>query len=145
MSGATINRRGVIRLAMAALGGLVTGAMAGCADKPKGETKPPGGNPSAAGGDEAANVLLGDPHVCRGINQCKNKGKKDTMNECAGQATCATVAAHDCNGMNDCKGKGGCHVPLMDGAWDTARKAFEFAMNKNGKEFGKAPAKKSSK
>jgi hypothetical protein len=44
--------------------------------------------------------------------------------------------------MNECMGKGGCHVPLMESAWDTARAAFETAMKKNGKDFGKAPPKK---
>ncbi len=82
--------------------------------------------------------LLEDPHVCRGINTCKNKGKTGTTNDCAGQAHCATVAAHDCNGMNDCKGqggcgehpgendckgKGGCAVPLSDKTWPKARSA----------------------
>ena len=43
--------------------------------------------------------------------------------------------------MNDCKGQGGCHIPLMDSAWETARIAFETAMTKNEKKYGKAPAK----
>src|SRR5258707_9946539 len=92
-----------------------------------------------------------------GINPCKNKGKPGTTNECAGQAHCATVAAHDCNGMNDCKGlggcgerpgvneckgKGGCEVPLSDKTWPKARKRFEELMTNAGKKFGSAPAKK---
>jgi hypothetical protein len=31
----------------------------------------------------------------------------------------------------------------MDNAWETARKAFETAMKKQGKTFGAAPAKAS--
>jgi hypothetical protein len=99
---------------------------------------------------------LEDPHVCRGINTCKNKGKKGTTNECAGQAHCATVAAHDCQGMNDCKGhggcgenpgeneckgKGGCQVPLSDKTWPKARKRFEELTAKAGNKFGAAPPK----
>src|SRR5258707_15283635 len=91
-----------------------------------------------------------------GINTCKNKGKKGTTNECAGQAHCATVAAHDCNGMNDCKGqggcgenpgenackgKGGCEVPLSDKTWPKARKHFEELMTRAGKKFGAPPPK----
>jgi hypothetical protein len=101
---------------------------------------------------------LQDPHVCRGINTCKNKGEKGTTNECAGQGHCATVKSHSCQGMNDCKGqggcgenpgeneckgKGGCAVPLDAGkkmTWQKARKRFEELMKKAGKTFGDAPA-----
>jgi hypothetical protein len=152
-----LNRRDLHRLALAALGGLTAGAVAGCA----------GGNattkaPTAADKDQkdkeadALPRLLQDPHVCRGINTCKNKGKKGTTNECAGRAHCATVTAHDCNGMNackgqggcgehpgenECKGKGGCEVPLSDKTWPKARKRFEELMTKAGKKFGDAPPK----
>jgi hypothetical protein len=147
-----LNRRDLHRLALAALGGLTAGAVVGCG----GPTKAP-----TAEKDKEADALprlLQDPHVCRGINTCKNKGKKGTTNECAGQAHCATVAAHDCNGMNackgqggcgehpgenECKGKGGCEVPLSDKTWPKARKRFEELMTKAGKKFGDAPAKKS--
>jgi hypothetical protein len=115
------------------------------------------GTPSqGASSGEKLSRLLEDPHVCRGINTCKNKGKKGTTNECAGQAHCATAAAHDCNGMNDCKGQGGCAehpgeneckgkgacaVPLSDKTWPKARKRFEELMTKAGKKFGDAPPK----
>jgi hypothetical protein len=155
MNDQTFNRRDLCRLALAALGGLTAGALVGCS----------GGNtPTAADKDkkdqeaDATPRLLQDPHVCRGINTCKNKGKKGTTNECAGQAHCATVAAHDCNGMNDCKGqggcgehpgeneckgKGGCEVPLSDKTWPKARKRFEELMARAGKKFGDPPLKKS--
>jgi hypothetical protein len=159
MSDSPLNRRDVNRLALAALGGLVTGTLAGCRGKP--QTKPSGeGKPQATdmpGTGTEPSLLLRDPHVCRGINTCKNKGKPRTANACAGQGTCATVAAHDCQGMNeckgqggcgehpgenDCKGKGGCQVPLSDKTWPKARKRFEELMTKAGKKFGDAPPKK---
>ncbi len=148
------NRREILRLALAAIGGLAAGALVGCNKTPS--------TSEAAGSDtkdkQAENLprLLQDPHVCRGINTCKNKGKKGTSNECAGQAHCATVAAHDCQGMNqckgqggcgehpgenECKGKGGCEVPLSDKTWPKARKRFEELMTKAGKKFGDAPKK----
>ena len=152
MNGTTLNRRDVTRLALAALGGLVTGALAGCGGNPTTEGKAP----ADAGSGEKLSRLLEDPHVCRGINTCKNKGKKGTTNECAGQAHCATVTAHDCNGMNackgqggcgehpgenECKGKGGCEVPLSDKTWPKARKRYEELMTKAGKKFADAPPK----
>jgi hypothetical protein len=151
-----LNRSTLQRLAFVALGGLTAGVLTGCAGSPT--TKPP----TTAEKDktdktaDATPRLLQDPHVCRGINTCKNKGKKGTTNECAGQAHCATVAAHDCNGMNvckgqggcgehpgenECKGKGGCEVPLSDKTWPKARKRFEELMTQAGKKFGDAPAK----
>jgi hypothetical protein len=159
MNEPTLTRRDVHRLALAALGGLLTGAIAGCSGKPpdQGQGKsPPTAVPDKEAGEKVSR-LLEDPHVCRGINTCKNKGKKGTTNECAGQAHCATVAAHDCNGMNDCKGqggcgehpgeneckgKGGCAVPLSDKTWPKARKRFEELMTKAGKKFGDPPPKK---
>ena len=100
-----------------------------------------------------------DPHVCRGINTCKNKGKKGTTNDCAGQGHCATVKAHSCQGMNDCKGQGGCDGkkprrerlqrqgqlrgaagPGKKMTWQKARKRFEELMKKADKKFGDAPA-----
>jgi hypothetical protein len=139
-------------LALAALGGLLTGVVAGCTGQPRGGDK----TQTGAGGEGNASLLLNDPHVCRGINTCKNKSKKGSINDCAGQAACATVAAHDCNGMNDCKGQGGCgeqpgqneckgkgacEVPLSDKTWPKARQRFEEVMAKAGKKFGDAPAK----
>ncbi len=147
-----LNRRDLNRLALTALGGLASGVFLGCTP-----CKPPQ-NPPANAANADLPLLLHDPHVCRGINTCKNKGKKNTMNECAGQGHCATVKAHSCQGMNDCKGqggcgenpgeneckgKGGCAVPLDAGkkmTWQKARKRFEELMKKAGKTFGDAPA-----
>jgi hypothetical protein len=165
MNDRTMSRRDLNRLLAAAMGGLVTGVHAGCSENPAGQGTPPSGSaPSAAdsSGTKAAGTendlprLLQDPHVCRGINTCKNKGKPGTKNACAGQAHCATVAAHDCNGMNDCKGQGGCGehpgenecsgkgscaVPLSDKTWPKARMRFEELMTKADKKFSDAPAK----
>jgi uncharacterized membrane protein YphA (DoxX/SURF4 family) len=155
-----MHRRDVTRLALAALGGLVTGVLAGNLvrgrQKPTGDGKPGAGNTPGAGGEEMASLLLQDPHVCRGINTCKNMGKPGTTNECAGQARCATAVAHDCQGMNECKGQGGCGehpgendckgqgpcaVPLSDKTWPKARKHFEELMTRAGKKLGAAPPK----
>ncbi len=148
-----LNRRALHRLALAAFGGLAAGVV-GCTGGQTPTSAPASNKDKDA---DATPRLLQDPHVCRGINTCKNKGKKGTTNDCAGQAHCATVAAHDCNGMNDCKGqggcgetpgqneckgKGGCEVPLSDKTWPKARKRFEELMAKAGKKFGDAPAKK---
>jgi hypothetical protein len=153
MNDSTLNRRDMNRLALAALGGLFTGTLIGCSGKPEGKDKTAADKENK---DGEKSLLLNDPHVCRGINTCKNKGKPGTKNACAGQGTCATVTSHDCNGMNDCKGqggcgnnpgensckgKGGCAVPLSDKTWPKARKRFEELMTKAGKKFGEAPAK----
>jgi hypothetical protein len=149
MTNPTPTRRDVNRLALAALGGLLSGC---------------GGNPARQAGDTAPGTaaearaagLLGDPHVCRGINTCKNKGKAGTTNDCAGQGHCATAVAHSCHAENDCKGQGGCGehpgentckhkgacgVPLSDKAWPKARQHFEELMTQAGKKFGDAPPK----
>jgi hypothetical protein len=153
MNDKILTRRDLNRLALAALGGLTAGALAGCSG---GKTQPAAGPDRKNKQADATPRLLQDPHVCRGINSCKNKGKTGTTNDCAGQAHCATVAAHDCNGMNDCKGqggcgehpgeneckgKGGCEVPLSDKTWPKARKRFEELMAQAGKTFGDAPPK----
>src|SRR5260370_32123017 len=106
MSEPTLNRRDVIHLGVAAMGGLLAGTLAGCTSKPTGGGKPDAGKMPSAGAEKTS-LLLNDPHVCRGINTCKNKGKKGTTNECAGQPSCATVASHDCHGMKNSKGHGG--------------------------------------
>jgi hypothetical protein len=164
MNDRKISRRDLNRLIAAAMGGLLTGVYAGCTENPAGDGKPqrasaPGAENSPAAETAGAGAdlprLLQDPHVCRGINTCKNKGKPGTKNSCAGQAYCATVAAHDCNGMNDCKGQGGCGehpgendcsgkgacaVPLSDKTWPKARRRFEELMTSAGKKFRDAPA-----
>lgn len=162
-----IQRREFNQLTMAALAGVVSGTMAGCGG---GEVTPgPNANNSgkdnssgeATDGDENTQITqndwMGEKHVCRGLNKCKSLGK-DGKNDCAGQGTCHTFAEHSCAGSNDCKfqggcgadpaqnsckGEGKCHVPLMDKAWESARKSFEQAMETAGKEFGDAPAKAS--
>ncbi len=156
MKSSNLDRRDVNRLALAALGGLVTGALTGCGGKPPTQGSASPGTAKDTSGGEKLSRLLEDPHVCRGINTCKNKGKAGTTNGCAGQAHCATVASHDCNGMNDCKGQGGCGehpgeneckgkgacaVPLSDKTWPKARKRFEELMAKAGKKFGDDPPK----
>lgn len=161
-----LSRREFHKLTAAAFGGLLAGAAAGCGggDEPAGEqaTKQPETNPAAPSHEttaatadltDAEQILLSEPHVCRGLNTCKGKDKEGD-NACAGQGTCATVASHLCGGqneckgqggcgetpgMNACKGQGGCSVPLQH-AWEKARTSFEAAMKKKGQEFGPAPA-----
>ena len=141
MTGPLLNRRDLNRLAAAALGGLASGLFTGC-----------GGKEQPADNDESR--LLQDPHICRGLNTCKDKGKKDTTNDCAGQGHCATAKKISCKGMNDCKGQGGCddhpgenackgkgscQVPLKPKTWKIARDHFEELMKKAGKKYGDAP------
>lgn len=152
MTDPLLTRRQMTRLALAALGGLAAGCGGG---QPPAQT--PGTPSDGAAATPTAHPILSDPHICRGINTCKNKGKKGTTNECAGEAHCATASAHDCNGQNECrgqggcgehpgenecKGKGACEVPLTDKTWPKARKTFEQVMTAAGKKFGPAPAKK---
>lgn len=133
-----LSRREFSKLTMAAFGGAVAGVAA------------------SASGAWAADDTKKDIHVCRGLNECKSNGA-DGKNKCAGQGQCATAKAHTCSGGNECKGQGGCGetpgenackgkgkcgVPLMDKAWDKARKRFEERMKKAGKKFGSAPKKK---
>ncbi|MEM7247144.1 MAG: hypothetical protein AAF533_17520 [Acidobacteriota bacterium] len=144
-----LSRRHFQRLAAAALLGAVTGAC-----------KRPDSGPHAGGTQTAKadagnlDIWLEDVHVCRGLNTCKGKGQGGE-NACAGQGTCASVAAHHCGGSNACRGQGGCGsypgentcqgqgaccVPLMEQAWPMARTRFEQAMKKAGREYGAAPA-----
>jgi hypothetical protein len=144
MDHSELNRRDFERLTLAALGGMVAGTQFDCRAWAK---------------DEEENPLLGDKHVCRGINTCKGKGA-DKKNECAGQGTCAIAKEHSCHKENECKGQGGCGkspgenkckgmgecaVPLNDKAWDKARKRFEELMKKKGKKVGPAPKKPKKK
>ena len=152
-----LTRREFNRLTAAAFGGVVAGTMAGCTggDEPDPDAN---ANPDATAeteSEEPSSLLLGEKHVCRGLNMCKGQGAGGS-NDCAGMGACATIAAHDCAthneckgqggcgakpGENECKGKGSCGVPLMDHAWGTARKNFEAAMKEEGKEVGGAPEK----
>lgn len=137
----SISRRDFSRLTMAAFGGVLIGStLAGRAAESK---------------YDPAN-MLGDKHVCRGLNTCKGKGKGE-KNSCAGMGDCATAEKHSCSGENACKGQGGCdghagqnsckgqgscEVPLTEKNWKKARVAFEKQMKKMGKTFGKAPEAK---
>jgi hypothetical protein len=148
MENSDLNRRDFQRLTAAAVGGLLAGAqLAGSASAA--DEKPPQK-------DKKKNPILGEPHVCRGINMCKGLGaSKD--NACAGQGACATAKAHVCHyknecrgqggcgakpGENECKGKGECGVPMSSGAWKKCRARFEELMKKEGKTVGPAPPKK---
>lgn len=135
------DRRKFAQLAAAAVGGLIAGTSmaAETNEEPKKDKK---------------NPLLSEPHVCRGLNICKGKGKGG-KNECAGQGACATAKEHTCKGDNECRGQGGCGahpgeneckamgecaVPLAKKAtWEKARKRFEEVMKKEGKKVGPAP------
>lgn len=165
-----LDRREFHQLTIAALGGIIAGTTAGCdGAKQAGTTSSDGKHspdtpPSPKSGElvltaAAEALILDEPHTCRGLNTCKGEGRSKE-NTCAGQGTCASIADSDCGGsndckgqggcgenpgMNDCKGQGGCHIPLMAGAWDTARAAFEAAMKKNGRTFGDAPPKPKKK
>jgi hypothetical protein len=125
-----IDRRDFHKLTAAALSGLAAGAVLGCG----GQTAAP---PAAAdpASDPSRAVAAADVHLCRGLNECKGKGKGGD-NACRGQGACATAKEHACGGQNECKGlggcgenvganacrgQGGCHVPLMEGAWETLR------------------------
>lgn len=163
-----LSRREFNRLTAAAFGGVVAGSLAGCSDgddPPATDTTDT--DTTAADADttdttdvaaepaEEGSLLLGEKHVCRGLNQCKGQGAGGG-NDCAGMGACATIAAHECASQNECKGQGGCGekpgenacktkgscaVPLMDHAWDKARTNFEAAMKEAGKEAGAAPEK----
>lgn len=150
-----LKRRDFTKLSMAALGGAMAGTvLSGCNDAESARTA------KSAPGE--SNNLISEPHVCRGLNTCKSNGACKTAsndckgkNACAGQGKCASAKAHTCKGSNDCKGQGGCEdiagqnacegkgacaVPLSEKTWAKARPAFEAAMTKAGKKFGKAPA-----
>lgn len=165
MNSVDFDRRDFHKLSLAAFTGVLSGTMAGCAKQPPAVPAPAKVTPPAAGAtpsaaaeltltDKQIELLTDDKHACRGLNACKGLGRSKE-NECAGQGTCASVADSSCGGqnecatlggcgetagLNDCKGTGGCHIPLMAGAWDKARAAFEVAMKKKGKEVGAAPA-----
>jgi hypothetical protein len=139
-----MGRRDFERLSLAALGGLLVGSSARAADDKKEEE------------DDKKSLLLKEPHVCRGLNTCAEKGA-DEKNTCAGMGACATAEKHECAGMNECKGQGGCGehpgenkckgmgecaVPLGDKPWAKARKNFEAEMKKAKMKFGPAPKKK---
>ena len=99
MRESSLDRRRFNELTAAALGGLAAGAVAGC-----------GGGDEGASGKSAGDgktVAAADVHLCRGLNECKGKGKGGD-NACRGQSACATAKEHSCGGQNECKGLGGC-------------------------------------
>lgn len=138
------SRRDFTKLSLAALGGALGGSLlASCKQADK----------ARQAGSPNAELLLQEPHVCRGLNSCQGKGATGN-NACAGQGKCATAEHHSCAGQNACKGQGGCGehpgqnackdqgscaVPLSDKAWENARADFEQAMNEAGKRVGEAP------
>jgi hypothetical protein len=164
-------RREFAKLAAAAAAGLCAGLLLRSGGGPpakNGAAEPAGGAggepakstgadanlPPLPPGSDLALLMAGDPHVCRGLNICKGRGK-DHKNSCAGQGACATAESHACNGLNDCKGQGGCDgtaginqckgkgacaVPLKDETWKLARARFEQLAAERGKKLGAAPA-----
>ena len=140
-----INRREFQRLTMAAFGGMLVGARVAHGNA-KTKTKA-----QAQKSDMQENSLLTEPHVCRGLNTCRNRGATG-KNSCAGQGLCATARAHVCAALNECKGQGGCGerpgenackgrgscaVPLVNRVWPKARTRFEKLMKKG--DVGRAP------
>lgn len=154
------SRRQFNQLTLAAL----TGSILGCSSRqpekaPDAKTTSDGTKPAATAAAKTYDenlLLVGDPHVCRGLNQCKNQGKTK-HNDCAGQGACATAEMHSCDGLNSCKGQGGCDdhpgqnqckgqgacavTITKDATWQKARAKFAELMTKQGKKFGPAPAK----
>lgn len=148
------DRRDFHKLTAAALGGLAAGSVLGCGDnKPATPAAtPPAATPPATTPAPTA-VTAVEKHLCRGLNECKGKGK-DGKNSCRGQGICATVMEHTCGGQNDCKGlggcgetaganeckeKGGCHVPLMESAWTKVRARKDAEWKEKKLEAGAAP------
>jgi hypothetical protein len=143
MQPTNLKRRDFHKLTAAAIGGLLAGS----------------GSLAVAEEEKEAKIqvdpalLLAEPHVCKGLNNCKGKGKGG-QNGCAGQGACASAKDHSCGGDNDCKGMGGCGgypgqntckgkghcaVPLKKETWAMARKQMEHLMKDMGKKLGAAP------
>lgn len=154
----SLDRRQV--LTFAALSGLLA-APALAVAAPEGP-KPPEGARGKVKPPDAYNPLLIEPHVCRGLNTCKGKGR-DGKNACAGQGACYTAPENTCGGMNDCrglgacdrppqagypgentcKGQGGCEVPMLPKKvemWKKARMRFEALMQEQGRKVGQNEA-----
>ena len=140
--GSNFDRRKFNQLTAAAFGGLAAGVLLGCQSEAEPE--------AVVDAKPAA-----DAHLCRGLNDCKGKGKGGD-NACRGQGACATAKEHACGGQNECKGlggcgataganecagKGGCHVPLMDSAWETIRTRLEAEWKQKELAFGEPPPK----
>ncbi len=162
MKESELNRRDFSKLTAAAFGGMLAGSAIGCGGGDDAKDKPESKSPKADLGADSpegdaktdVSLLMSEPHVCRGLNMCKNQGASK-MNECAGQGTCATAEHHTCHFANKCKGQGGCGdtaglnscsekgecgVPLNSGTWKKVRAKFVEAMEAEGKKVGEAPA-----
>jgi hypothetical protein len=142
--GRRLSRRGFSQsLTLAAIGGLAAGSSFG-QDSSK---------PALKCNIDPTLLVDSEPHVCRGLNSCKGKGKGGG-NACAGQGNCATAPTITCSTNNACKGKGGCGgypgqntckgqgecaVPLKKDIWEIARKQYEQMMKLNKRKFGSAP------
>ena len=143
-------------LTFAALSGLLAVPVA--AEAAPAPAQPPEGKRGKVKPADIYNPLLIEPHVCRGLNTCKGKGR-DRKNQCAGLGACYTAPENTCGGQNDCrglgacdqppqagypgentcKGKGGCQVPLLPTKpemWKKARMRFEALMEDLGKKVG---------
>lgn len=150
----TLDRRQI--LTFAALSGLL--AIPAAAEAAPPPAQPPEGKLGKMKPVDLYNPLLIEPHVCRGLNTCKGKGR-DGKNECAGTGACATAPDNTCGGNNDCrglgacdqppqagypgentcKGQGGCQVPMLPGKplmWKKARMRFEALMEQVGRKVG---------
>ena len=89
MTERVLSRRELEKMVLAAAGGLLAGAVGGCgggAPAPNPGVAPDGA--AADGGNYRPGRLLEDPHICRGLNTCINKGTGN-QNECAGRGNCA--------------------------------------------------------
>jgi hypothetical protein len=144
----TLKRREFHKLTAAAFGGLLAGTGGVVAAQEQQEKE----DESKILVDPA--LLLQEPHVCRGLNTCRGKGKGE-QNACMGQGACAVAEKHSCHGENDCKGQGGCGgypgqnackgkghcaVPLKKETWAIARKQLEHLMADAGQKGKLGPA-----
>lgn len=155
-----LDRRQV--LTFAAISGML--AAPALAEAAQDQAKTPEGRKGKVKPPDIYNPLLIEPHVCRGLNTCKGKGR-DGKNQCAGTGACYTAPENTCGGNNECrglgacdqppqagypgentcKGKGGCQVPMLPTKplmWKKARMRFEALMTENGRKFGQNAAVK---
>ena len=153
----SVDRRQMLTLA--ALSGLM--AVPALAQADPAAAQPPEGKKGSVKPKDIYNPLLIEPHLCRGLNTCKGKGR-DGKNNCAGQGSCYTAPENKCGGSNECrglggcdkppqaeypgentcKGQGGCQVPMLPEKplmWKKARMRFEALMKENGKKVGQNP------
>lgn len=153
------NQEGVDRrrmLTLAAVSGLL--AVPSTLSAAPEAAQPPAGQPGKVKPVDVYNPLLIEPHICRGLNTCKGKGR-DGKNDCAGMGACYTAPQNTCGGNNQCRGLGGCdkppqaeypgentckalggcQVPMLPEKpkmWKKARMRFEAMMASVGKKVG---------